>query len=60
MSDGNGAREVVLDWLNGPPVAEPGAPDFMEMSADSLLAFLWAAGFAIVPLENTGLVATKH
>jgi hypothetical protein len=48
---GNGAREVVLAWLNAPPVANPCDKAFFDVSADALLAYLWAVGFKIVPLD---------
>ncbi len=50
---GNGAREAVLAWLQGAPVANPEQSYFFEASADNLLAFLWVEGFKIVPLDGS-------
>ena len=48
---GNGAREAVIRWLDGKPIADPEHPDFFSVSADNLLAYLWVEGFKIVPIE---------
>ena len=44
------ARAAVLTWLRGPPSADPRAPTFYEVSANSLIGWLREAGFKIVPL----------
>ena len=49
--ESNGAREAVIRWLEGPPIADPELPDFSIVSADNLMAYLWLEGFKIVPLE---------
>ncbi len=41
-------REAILDWLSGPPVADPLDPEFRTVSADALIAFLEKHGFKIV------------
>lgn len=41
-------REAILDWLSGPPVADPLDPEFRTVSADALIAFLEKQGFKIV------------
>ena len=49
-NEGNGAGEAIIDWLEGPPVDDPGNPAFCATSADNLLAFLWLKGLKVVPL----------
>lgn len=51
-SIGKDAREAVIEWLQGPAVADWTSDDFFDSSADSLLAWLWREGFKIVPLDT--------
>jgi hypothetical protein len=45
-ADADEARDVILSWLNGPPVGDPGegTTDFMQISADNLVDKLQEAG----------------
>lgn len=50
---GNGAREAVVAWANSPGFAEihnGGATP--EAITDNMLAYLWLAGFKIVPVAE--------
>ena len=44
------AREVLIAWLEEPPVADPqeGVAQFNQVSADSLIAYLARHGFEII------------
>jgi hypothetical protein len=54
MTNLNEAREVVLAWLEEPPVADPrdGVEEFNQVSADSLIAYLEEHGFEITKMKS--------
>lgn len=50
------AHDVILEWLNAPPVDDPKNPGFMEVSADALIKWLDYNGFEI---KSTATPFTK-